>query len=526
MFDLEEIEDKTSPLLEKLDGISNEIEAREIILEESKYIAGLNKLNWEIEKLAIMKQNNITEAKLDKARKTSMIVNVVEDGDIGQAKEKMKRIMCIASAKGYNYMCIDGKDLRPMPAQEMTPLVKLIAEENKLEESNIYERIHKYAEIEKLVTRVMPSGKTNYTMMKLDNGKYEAVCHVSIEEMIQNQLKKVNHIEISEDFQKVVDENYKYMFDIYEYALALKFVFEKSNCIWLREHSDTGKTFFLGSRESKDYIFVTHAEVKENDFVGDGPDRWGKMLFFFIDEATKFSADMKNASLPYRMNYGGRVELDKPLQILSSDNEISDLTQGVDKQIDNRVINIHYQGKFNFRNWLDKSGLDASSAQYMWQKMIFTFILDKLKSWESSDSLQRIANQSVIAFKKKYKKSKMKDISELAKTIVYNIIAEVTNKEGYLVNEILKERRDFKEFLLFEDEIGYHIKSPKTFFRMALKEYADEKSKSFFKKYPNNDALAGIFDSEYTTRAVNDNCVKTLIVGRLPENYRIEELKK
>jgi hypothetical protein len=516
MFDLEEIENKESPLISRLSGLSNEIEVREVLMDEVKYISGLNQLNWEIEKLAIMKQNNLTEAKLDKIRKTAMKVQVVEDNDIEQAREKMKRIMCLASTKGYNYMCVDGKDLRPMPAQEMTPLVKLIAEENKLEESNIYERIHKYAEIEKIVTHIMPSGKTHYSMAKLDNGKYEAVCHVSIEEMIQNQLKKVAHIEVISEFKELIKEHYSYMFDIYEYALAIKFVFEKSNCIWLREHSDTGKTFFLGARESKDYIFVTHAEVKENDFVGDGPERWGKMLFFFIDEATKFSADMKNASLPYRMNYGGRVELDKPLQILSSDNEISDLTQGVDKQIDNRVINIHYQGKFNFRKWLDSSGLDASTAQYMWQKMIFTFILEKLKSWENSESLQKVANKSVVEFKKKYKTSNMKDIKDLAKDLVFQAISECINSEGQPVKAVTKNNRDFKDFLIKDTGRKYHIKSPKTFFSMVLEEYAPEKKKSFFKKYPNNEALASIFNSSYMPRKIEGASIKTLTTSQLP----------
>ena len=510
MFDLETIEDRESQLVKKLEGIENEIEAREICMNEIGYISKLNAVNWELEKLAIMKMGCISEAKLDKIKKTACIGQVVEDAEMERAKSKIKRVFCTRSGKGFSYLIQDGKELRPIPSQEMTPLVKLISNENRLDESEIYERIHSKHEIETMTTHIMPNGQTHYEIQPLISGKFEAVCHVSIGEMIENNLKRLKNIEVDKVFEKKVRENCQYIFDIYEYALALKFTFEKANCIWLREHSDTGKTFYLGAREVKDYIFFAESEIKENDFVGDPPERWGKALFFFIDEAKKFSSDMKNARLPYRMNYGGRVELDKPLQILSSDNEISDLTQGVDKQIDNRVINMHKLGKFILRDWLDENNMDASTAQFMWQKIILTFISDKLAEWGKAESLQVIASEFVKKFKKKYKKDSMKDLSDMGLEYVEQVVMECTNKDGQLVNSITGNQRDLKSFIALSKDGDYHIKSPKTFFGLLLDEYAPQKKKSFFKSYPNNEALASIFDSEYETSRINDRVMKTI----------------
>jgi hypothetical protein len=509
MFDIEKIEDKQSPLLEKLEDAKEELEAREICMEQLPYISGLNTIAWENEKLKILKLAIISETKLDKIRKTSYKTQVVEDAEVEQAREKIKRIMCSKSGKGYSYLFIDGNDLRPIPSQEMTPLVKLISNENKLEESVIYERIHAHREIESMTTNIMPSGKTHYVMDRLTNGKFEAVCHVSIGEMIDNNIKRLKDIKINKEFEHQVRSQCQYIFDIYEYALALKFTFEKANCIWLREHSDTEKTFFIGAREVKDYIFFTESEIKENDFVGDPPERWGKALFFFIDEAKKFTSDMKNARLPYRMNYGGRVELDKPLQILSSDNEISDLTQGVDKQIENRVINVHYKGTFKLRNWLDKNNMDATTAQYMWQKIILQFISNKLEEWSQFDSLQVVASEYIRKFKKKYKKDKMKDLKELGYELVDQAISECVDGQGNPFFNLTQQKRDLKDFIILSDD-KYHIKSPKTFFTMLLDEYAPEKKKSFFRSYPNNESLANIFNSSYSPTLINKKTIKTI----------------
>jgi hypothetical protein len=511
MFDIDKIDDKVSPLLTRLEDVKDEIEAREICMSELPYIAGLNAIAWENEKLKILRISPISETKLDKIRKTSYKTQVVENAEIEQAREKVNRIMCTKSGKGYSYLFIEGNDLRPIPSQEMTPLVKLISEENKLEESVIYERIHAHREIESMTTHIMPSGKTHYVMDKLTNGKFEAVCHVSIGEMIDNHLKRLSNIKINSDFENKVRSECQYIFDIYEYALALKFTFEKANCIWLREHSDTGKTFFLGAREVKDYIFFTESEIKENDFVGDPPERWGKALFFFIDEAKKFTSDMKNARLPYRMNYGGRVELDKPLQILSSDNEISDLTQGVDRQIENRVINIHYKGKFKLRNWLDNNNMDATTAQYMWQKMILKFISGKLKEWSEFDSLQKVASARIKKFKEKYKVSKMKDLSEKAIELTKDAIRSCSDNEGNPIMPSTKDRQDYRDFLILDKT--YHIKSPKSFFRLLFSREADEKVKAFFKSYPNNEAISKIFNTDYDVKSINGRTFRTINTG-------------
>ena len=499
MFDLEEIEDRDLILAPKLENASSEIEAREILMKNLVDISRMKPEQWENEKLEILKGKLITENKLEKMRRLSNQNVTIENEDEAKAKEKLGRVFCINSGKGFSYLILEDKDLRPIPQQEMTPIVKLLADEDQLKESQIYEHLHSKRKIDRLTTHIMPHGKDHYVMDKMDSGKFEAVCHVSVGEMLKHQLKKTANYSIDKNFEKMVRGHYQYMIDIYEYALAIKFTVDKTNCIWLREHSDTGKTFFLGAIESKDYVFITDGAIKENDFVGDGPDRWGKMLYFYIDEATKFSSDMKTAYLAYRQNYGGRVEIDMPLRILASDNEITDLTNGVDAQIENRIINMHYQGKMNLRKWLDDNDLDATTAQIMWQKIILSHTLELLEKWGKSESLQKEAAKKISEFKKKYKKGKMSGLDETARGLFCDMLSDICDENGTVRRVASGGRRDFFDLVIKSDD-GYLIKSPKTFMMMLFEEYMPEKKKAFLKKYPNNEAIAKIFDSEYKNR--------------------------
>ena len=499
MFDLDEIEDKELLLFPKVEGVEEEIEIREILMKSLPEISRLSPEEWEFEKLELLKIGIIGESKLEKIRKLSKKNVIAESEDEAKAKEKLGRVFSINSGKGFAYLILEDKDLRPIPQQEMTPVVKMLAGDDQLKESQVYEHLHSKRKIEKMTTHIMPHGKNHYSVDKMENGKYEAICHVSVGEMLSHQLKRTASYEIDPEFEKMVWKNYKYMIEIYEYALAIKFAFDKTNCIWLREHSDTGKTFFLGAIESKDYVFITDGAIKENDFVGDGPDRWGKMLYFYIDEATKFSSDMKTAYLAYRMNYGGRVELDMPLRILASDNEITDLTNGVDQQIENRIINMHYQGNMNLRKWLDDHELDATTAQIMWQKIILKHTLELLEQWGKCESLQKEASKKIAEFKKKYKKEKMIGLDETARNLFCDLLSDICDDSGQIKRSFGNGRRDFNE-LVIKDNNSYLIKSPKTFMGMLFEEYMPEKRKAFFKKYPNNEAIAKIFGSKYKNR--------------------------
>ena len=498
MFDLNEVDETELVLLPKIQG-TNEIEARKILTKSLTEIGKLKPEAWELEKLAIVEADIISESKLEKIRKLATRDGVVLDDDEQRAKEKLGRVFCSTSGKGYAYLILEGKDLRAIPQQEMSPLVKMLAGDDPLKESEIYELLHSKRRIDKTTTHIMPHGQSHYEMEKLENGGFEAVCHVSLGETLKNQLRKCKGYEVDPKFEKMVKKNYQYMIDVYEYALALKFAFDKTNCIWLREHSDTGKTFFLGALEAKDYVFITDGAIKENDFIGDGPERWGKMLYFYIDEATKFSSEMKTAYLAYRMNYGGRVELDMPLRILASDNEITDLTGGVDRQIENRIINIHYQGKMNLRKWLDDNDLDATTAQIMWQKIILTHILELVESWSKSNNLQEAASKKIVEFKKLYKKGEMVGLDLTAKDLLDTFLADSCDEEGRIRAPDTRTQTDYREFI-FHDEGCYYIKRPKAFFMLLFEAYMPEKRKAFFKKYPNNDAIAKVFDSEYKNR--------------------------
>ena len=512
MFDVDELEDKSAILAPRLEGAKDEVEVRKILMKSLVDISKMRADEWEIEKLHILSLKVIAEGKLDKLRKLASKDLVVVDDEEAKAKEKLSRIYCSASGKGFSYLLLQDSDLRPIPQQEMTPIIKFLAGEDQLLESSIYEDLHSKREIKKITTHIMPQGKNHFTMEKMDGGGFEAVCHVSIGEMIRNQLRKTDHYKIDPKFEAMVRKEYAYMIDIYEYALALKFAFDKTNCLWVRENSDTGKTFFLGATEAKEYIFITDGAIKENDFVGDGPDKWGKMLFFYIDEATKFSSDMKTAYLAYRMNYGGRVELDMPLRILASDNEITDLTNGVDKQIDNRIINIHYKGKMNLRKWLDDHVLDATTAQMMWQKIILNHVLDLLDSWSKGDNLQKEASKKIVAFKKKYKRGELVGLDETARSLLGDFLVDVCDENGQIKNADMG-RVNFREYVVFDD--GYYIKKPKAFFSIIFDEYKPEKKKAFFKKYPTNDAIAKIFDTEYKNRRFGDQQGRAIFTSQL-----------
>ena len=521
-LELEDKPDKGKEILKKTRAAFAEdghIGAVKTLAASAGEIRSLTPPQWVLLKAEIEPFAKMKAADLAALRKPHIAeVDTHVDEDI--AKDKMSRSFCMSSGKGYAYMILEGDNLRAIPSQEMTPLVKLISNEDKLLESKIYAQIHNERKISALVTNVIPNGHTHYAMSKQSNGEWEAVCHVAIEEMLTNQLEKIPKYEMNADFESMVRREYNYMFHIYEYALALKFAFDKTSCIWLREHSDTGKTFFLGAREAKDYIFLAHEEIRENDFVGDGPDKWGKMLFFFVDEATKFSTEMKNAILPYRMNYGGRVELDMPLRILSSANEISDLTNGVDKQIDNRVVNMHFKGKARLRDWLDSNNLDATTAQAMWQKIILTHIKEMLSTWSSADNLQAIASEKIRWFKDQYKTETLECLDDITKEMLNSLLLEVRDKGGEFTKHITMGHRDFKNFIV-KDREDIFIKSPKTFFSMMFEEYAPEKKKTFEKSYPNNEALAKLFGTKYATRRAEKSTFKAIQVEIIEQDEQM-----
>lgn len=512
MQNISMIEDKASIFVSAVDG-KDEFGARKALSELSSEISSLSQINWEREKLSVLELSivGLTESKLNNLRKASLKSVTRVETEEDTAREILKRVFCMRSGKGFSYMLLEGKNLRPFPSQEMIPLVRLICGEDKLSESLEFQKIHTNHEIEWMRTNIAPSGQTHYVMVQMDNQKYESICHVSIEEMLRNQIRRIGKYEIDPKFEKMVRSKYDYIFDIYEYALALKFCTEKANVIWLREHSNTGKTFFLGATEAKDYIFTADNELKSGDFVGDGPDKWGKMLFFFIDEATKFSADMKSGNLSYRMLYAGMVEVKMPLRILSSDNEIADLTNGVDKQIDNRVINMHHLGTMDLNKWLKDNGMNATSAQIMWQKIILTHILSILESWGKAERLEDIASVTASKFQDKYKKASMQDIGDYIKSVVETAVNETLDDDGKPTRTVLKSQRDLKDFLVATKE-GILVRSPKTFFKMVILEYCPEKEKSFFKRYVNNDAIANMYGQKNKSHKVESGYIKGFLV--------------
>lgn len=487
---------------------ADELGVMQCLSENCEDLAKMNGQEWLIFKAKINKfARDIKPRELEEFRKPKF-AEVTDGYEIEKATEKMAKAYCMSSGRGYAYMILDNGILRPIPQQEMTPLVRLMAGSDKLKESMIYEKIHNERKIETISNHIAPNGRTHYEMIHQVSGEWKAICHISIEEMLDNQLASIPNYPRHEEFEKLVKSEYAYMFHIYEYALALKFCFEKSNCIWLREHSDTGKTFFLGAREAKDYLFLASEEINEDEFKGDGPEKWGKKLFFFVDEAKKFSSAMKSPILPYRMNYGGRVELDMPLIILSSDNIISDLDNGVDKQISNRVINVHYQTKNNFRRWMDEGNLDPTTAQALWQKMILTHIKDMLNEWNQAESLQAVASKKVKEFKERYKTTKMVDLGDSVIETLDNLLCEIRDESGYFTGVVLGKGRDFKDMLVNGTKPNEAlIKSPKKFFSMLMDEYMPEKKKSFEKSYPNTEAIASMLGTTYASR--RPGCIRS-----------------
>ena len=82
-------------------------------------------------------------------------------------------------------------------------------------------------------------------------------------------------------------------------------------------------------------------------------------------------------------------------------------------------------------------------------------------------------------------------------------------------NPEIEHKKTISKYIIVDKDGTYHIKSPKAFFSLLLEEYAPEKKKSFFRSYPNNEALAKIFDEEYSTKRLTDIGVFKTIVTKL-----------
>ena len=93
----------------------------------------------------------------------------------------------------------------------------------------------------------------------------------------------------------------------------------------------------------------------------------------------------------------------------------------------------------------------------------------------------------------------MAGLDETARCLFCDMLIDICDDRGNITRISSGGKRDFFDFVIKADN-GYLIKSPKSFMGMLFDEYMPEKKKSFFKKYPNNDAIAKIFGSEYKNR--------------------------
>ncbi|MCG7851760.1 MAG: hypothetical protein MIO92_04485, partial [Methanosarcinaceae archaeon] len=105
MFDLTRIDNDVSPIISALENVKDEIQARQILMDNLSYISKLTGANWEREKLGIVgcAIPSLSETKLDNIRKISKQAEIVEDEDIEKAKQKLSRAYCALNGKSFAY---------------------------------------------------------------------------------------------------------------------------------------------------------------------------------------------------------------------------------------------------------------------------------------------------------------------------------------------------------------------------------------------------------------------------------------
>jgi hypothetical protein len=274
-----------------------------------------------------------------------------------------------------------------------------------------YRTIHEERQIVEWVPVTKPFGEPMTRFEQRGDGKLNAIVEVSVIKHLELLKNRHDSVEVPERFETLMDKEYAVVWNVLKAVLARRFLGNKKSTIWVHCSSDWGKSFFFSIT---DFALTMDNGYSSENFKGDDPAELAKYIYLFIDEAEKFSKEMKLDTLSYRRLWGGQTSVKLPARIIASANSMTDLSGGVDKQLINRVTKIKVDGR-KLDDVMSEQGWSTELAKKWYDAMVSRRMHEWLMEWGEADDFTVVTDEVYKAFLKKGVMDDVEDIEETLK---------------------------------------------------------------------------------------------------------------
>jgi hypothetical protein len=322
----------------------------------------------------------------------------VSEDVIEKYRNQWENTYCTEDGGGYKYYIFDGQRLRVASVKNEVDVMcqylstGLSRPDALLFREHFFKVIHEERQVKQWETLAQPFGNS-MTVLELREDKFfNAIVQTSFHERLAHLCKRSQDVVVPKAFEDLMDREYGVVFDVMQAALMRRFLGDKRSTVWIHCCSDWGKSFLFDIPE---LCLTLDNDYSGETFKGNEPAELNEKVYFFVDEADRFTKHMKRDTLPYRKLYGGQVYVTLPLRIIASANNIGDLSGHADEQLLNRVIKINADQK-KLKEVMQAAGYTTDTARRLYVVML----VRRMKQWleEAPENFQDYANEVFDAF--------------------------------------------------------------------------------------------------------------------------------
>lgn len=309
-----------------------------------------------------------------KAQEVTLEVDVKDE-----FKAKWITTYCQQDAGTYRYFLVGDDSIRLLSKRDELDAVAtyLSADMEKQDavvfRERFYREIHENRQIAEWVTVPKPFGSSRTYLEPRDDGRVNVVVETSFAERLNHLCQRSKDTVVPKAFEDLMDREYGVVFEVMRAALMRRFIGDKRSTVWIHCCSDWGKSFLFDVPELSQAV---ENDYSAESFKGNDPKELNEKIYFFVDEADRFTKHMKKDRLPYRRLYGGQVELTLPMRILASANTIGDLADHADQQLLNRVIKVE-PPETKLKEVLEANGFSTATARDLY----VVLLVRRFKAW-------------------------------------------------------------------------------------------------------------------------------------------------
>lgn len=286
---------------------------------------------------------------------------------------------------------------------------------------HLYRKVTNKRVIEERKMEFVPMGINRAEVAELDDGGYLLTENNSMESFLKKALAQYDDVDDNPLLWELLKAQYRDVLNIFRAALYRKFCGNKKSLVWLHCNSNYGKTFLLNIPI---LTLMVEGSYDRQRIWGDDHTVFSEPLFIFVDEANKFTHEMKSDVYTYRRMYGGTQTIKFGLRVLASANPISDLRDGVDQHLVNRVTKI--EPKENYIEISLKSiGInDTNIGKRQYEKIVIRMLIKELSLLDAESKKLGVAIEDLCNLK----------YQEILNN--YSMGLEFTNLEDLVIKEM------------------------------------------------------------------------------------------